>query len=127
MGGEGYITVGESVPNGQWFYQYSLRRGYPTPVMVFHTVSTGFRIRPTILPGERIRLQLIPQIRYLTDRDTGEIAFMEASLDVIVLNGQSVIVAGDRHETNSVLFQILSYRERRGFTDLLLMVTPWIQ
>lgn len=126
-GGEGYITVGESVPNRQWFYRYSLEQGYLTPVTVPHTVSTGFRIRPTILPGERVRLQLIPQIRYLTDREPGEIAFVEASLDVIVLNGQSAIVAGDRRETNSVLFQILGYRERRGSTDLVLVVTPWIQ
>jgi len=126
-GGEGHITVGESVPHVQWLYQYSLGQGYLTLGTVFRTVSTGFRVIPTILPGERVRLQLTPQISYFTDREQGEIAFVEASLDVVVPNGHSVVVASDQRQADSVLFQILGSARQRGLTELVLMVTPQIQ
>ncbi|MFQ5883035.1 MAG: hypothetical protein ACE5I9_11310 [Candidatus Methylomirabilales bacterium] len=127
-GKEGRITVGESVPSVQWFYHYSLSHGYIVASTVFRTVSTGFRVIPTILSNDRIRLQIVPEISYFTDGGQGQIAFVESSLDVVVTNGQPVTVASNRHQTQSVLFHILGgYRERTGRSTIVMTITPQIQ
>lgn len=127
-GREGRISVGESVPNGQWFYVYSLGRGLIVPGTVFRTVSTGFKVTPTILAHDRIRLRITPEISFFTDRERGEVAFVEASMEVVVADGQPVMVAGDRRQTESVLLQIFSgYEQATGLSDVVMMVTPKIQ
>lgn len=127
-GREGRITIGESVPHAQWFHHYSLSHGHIAASTVFRTVSTGFRIVPTILPGDWIRLQITPEIRYFTDRAQGRIAFVESSLDVTVANGQPVTVASNRDQTQSVLFNILrGYEARTGLSTLVMTLTPQIQ
>lgn len=127
-GRDGRISVGESVPNGQWFYQYSLNHGYIAGGAVFRNVSTGFRVTPTILPGDRIRLQIIPEISYFTDQGQGQIAFVESRLEAVVVNGQPVTVAANRHESESVLFNIMrGYESRAGVSSLVMTLTPEIK
>ncbi|MFQ5658672.1 MAG: hypothetical protein ACE5G5_14110 [Candidatus Methylomirabilales bacterium] len=127
-GQEGRISVSEDVPNGQWFHRYSLNRGYIGRGSIFQRVSTGFRVSPTILPGDRIRLQITPEIRYFTDQGQGQIAFVESRVDVVVLNGQPLTVAANQHETQSVLFHILrGYEQRTGRTSLVMTLKPEIQ
>lgn len=127
-GQEGRIAIGESVPDGPWFYQYSLNQGYIARGSVFRSVSTGFRVIPTILPGDRIRLQITPEISYFTDQGQGHIAFVESRLEAVVVNGQAVTVAANRHETESVLFNIMrGYESRTGLSTLVMTLTPEIQ
>ncbi|MFQ5989234.1 MAG: hypothetical protein ACE5K9_04895 [Candidatus Methylomirabilales bacterium] len=127
-GQEGRISVGESVANGQWFYQYSVNHGYIARGSVFRSVSTGFRVVPIILPGEQIRLQITPEISYFTDQGQGQIAFVESRLEAVVVNGQSVTVAANRHETESVLFNIMrGFESRTGSSTLVMTLTPEIQ
>lgn len=126
-GKEGRIAVSEDVPNGQWFYRYSLNQGYAPRGSVFRRVSTGFKVSPTILPGNQIRLQITPEISYYTDQGQGRIAFVESRLDVVVLNGQPLTVAANQHETQSVLFHILrGYQQRTGTTSLVMTLKPEI-
>jgi hypothetical protein len=125
---EGNISIGESVPNGPWFYQYSLNHGYIARGSVFRSVSTGFRVIPTILPGDRIRLQITPEISYFTDQGQGQIAFVESRLEAVVVKGQAVTVAANRHETESLLFNIMrGYESRTGFSTFVMTLTPEIQ
>jgi hypothetical protein len=127
-GQEGRIAIGESVPDGPWFYQYSLNQGYITRGSVFRSVSTGFRVIPTILPGDRIRLQITPEISYFTDQGQGQIAFVESRLEAVVVEGQAVTVAANRHETESLLFNIMrGYESRTGLSTLVMTLTPEIQ
>lgn len=127
-GQEGRIAVGENVPNSQWFYQYSLNHGYIARGSVVRSVSTGFRVIPTILPGDRIRLQITPEIRYFTDQGQGQIAFVESRLEAVVVNGQPVTVAANRHETESILFNIMrGYESRTDSSTLVMTLTPEIQ
>ncbi|MFQ5848945.1 MAG: hypothetical protein ACE5IQ_14885 [Candidatus Methylomirabilales bacterium] len=127
-GREGRIAVGQSVPHVQWFYQYSRRHGYLVGAAAFRTVSTGFRVIPTIIPPDRIRLQVVPEISYVTDQGQGQIAFVESRLDVVVGNGQSVTVAANRHETESVLFNILhGYEAQNSLATLVMTLTPEIR
>lgn len=125
---EGKISIGESVPNGPWFYQYSLNHGYIARGSVFRSVSTGFSVIPTILPGDRIRLQITPEISYFTDQGQGQIAFVESRLEAVVVKGQAVTVAANRHETESLLFNIMrGYESRTGFSTLVMTLTPETQ
>ncbi len=127
-GQEGMISVGESVPNGQWFYQYSVNHGYIARGSIFRSVSTGFRVVPIILAGDRIRLQITPEISYFTDQGQGQIAFVESRLEVVLVNGQPVTVAANRHETESILFNIMrGFESRTGSSTLVMTLTPEIQ
>ena len=127
-GQDGRISVGESVPNVQWFYQYSLNHGYIAGGVVFRNVSTGFRVTPTILPGHRIHLQITPEIRYFTDQGQGQIAFVESRLEVVVVNGQPVTVAANRHKSESVVFNIMhGYESRNSVSSLVMTLTPEIK
>jgi hypothetical protein len=127
-GQEARISVSESVPNARWFYQYSLHHGYIARGVVFQSVATGFRVIPTILPDDRIRLQITPEISYFTDQGQGHIAFVESRLHAVVANGQAVTVAANRHETESVLFNIMrGYESRTGVSTLSMTLTPEIQ
>lgn len=122
------LTVASQVPQVAWFYQYALGQGYVAAGVVFRQVGTGFRVRPTVLPNNRIRLRITPQVSYVADQATGEVEFVEASTEVIVGNGQSVTIASSRTATQAVTSQILAgYQQAHGVTDLDIVVTPEVQ
>jgi len=93
-GGEARLTVVEQVPEIVWFQQYAHRHRYITEVVVFRQVGTFLAVRPTILPDQRIRVKIIPQISYQSDQGDGTIALVEASTEVVVQTGQPLTIGG---------------------------------
>ena len=93
-GGEARLTVVEQVPEIVWFQQYAHRHRYITEVVVFRQVGTFLAVRPTILPDQRIRVKIIPQISYQSDQGDGTIALVEASTEVVVHTGQPITIGG---------------------------------
>lgn len=93
-GGEARLTVVEQVPEIVWFQQYAHRHRYITAAVVFRQVGTFLAVRPTILPDQRIRVQITPQISYQSDRGDGTIALVEASTEVVVHTGQPITIGG---------------------------------
>ena len=93
-GGEARLTVVEQVPEIVWFQQYAHRHRYITEVVVFRQVGTFLAVRPTILPDQRIRVKITPQISYQSDQGDGTIALVEASTEVVVQTGQPLTIGG---------------------------------
>ena len=93
-GGEARLTVVEQVPEIVWFQQYAHRHRYITQAVVFRQVGTFLAVRPTILPDQRIRVKITPQISYQSDQGDGTIALVEASTEVVVQTGQPLTIGG---------------------------------
>jgi type II secretory pathway component GspD/PulD (secretin) len=93
-GGEARLIVAEQIPEVVWFHQYALQRNSIAPAVVFRQVGTSLAVRPTILPNQRIRLKITPQISYRSDQDAGTIELVEATTEVVVQSGQPMSIGG---------------------------------
>jgi type II secretory pathway component GspD/PulD (secretin) len=120
-GGEASLTVAEQTAEVVWFQQYALRHHYITAAVVFRQVGTFLAVRPTILPGKRIRLKVTPQISYRSDQGDGILELVEAATEVVVPSGQPVTIGGSE-QTAEVTRQFLIGYERANRTGQVTLV-----
>jgi type II secretory pathway component GspD/PulD (secretin) len=120
-GGEASLTVAEQTAEVVWFQQYALRHHYITAAVVFRQVGTFLAVRPTILPGKRIRLKVTPQISYRSDQGDGILELVEAATEVVVPSGQPVTIGG-LEQTAEVTRQFLIGYERANRTGQVTLV-----
>ena len=122
-GGEARLTVVEQVPEIVWFQQYAHRHSYITEAVVFRQVGTFLAVRPTILPDQRIRVKIIPQISYQSDQGDGTIALVEASTEVVVQTGQPITIGGTDGRGEVMRQFLLGYERVNQATQVSIVLT----
>ena len=99
-GRSGILRVGKSVPNLEWFESYGWHSRSVDYRVVWQEVGSFLRVEPTVIDdGPQIRLELTPVLRGRVEGRPHEIAFVEASTEVVVNDGQMVSLASlDEHQ-----------------------------
>jgi hypothetical protein len=122
-GGEARLMVVEQAPEVVWFQQYALRHRHITEAVIFRQVGTFLVVRPTILPGKRIRVQIIPQISYRSDQSEGTIELVEASTEVVVPSGQPITIGGADGRGEVVRQFLLGYERVNQANQVSIVLT----
>jgi hypothetical protein len=124
-GGESTLVVASQVPYQQVTYwrDYASGAGHLTAGVVFRDVGTALKVRASILPDNRIRVRLTPSISWLSADGSGTIEFTEAASDVIVPNGQPVVLAGSTTQTNEVTRQLLGITRAQSSGETTVVLT----
>lgn len=124
-GGESSLVVASQVPYQQVTYwrDYATGAGYLTSAVVFRDVGTALKVRASILHDNRIRVRLTPSISWLSAEGSGTIEFAEATTDVIVPNGQPVILAGNTTQTHEVTRQLLGIAREQSSGETTVVLT----
>jgi len=112
---------------GQNTYVEALR--YRTPlgqtVLLERTfVGASLVAEPTILPGDRIRVNLHPRF---TASDGRVVDLAEMSTEVVVAHGQPMVIGGLDQSSDDVGLALFSWRRERESRKVTLIVTPYIQ
>jgi len=128
-GGESILTVATRVPQSQlsYFYNYALGGGYVERRIVFNDVGTSLKVHAATMPDGQIRLRLTPRISYFSIERPGAIDFTEAATELIVPNGQLVLLGGSTSSMHEVTRQILGYQNRSSRDESQLQVSATIQ
>jgi hypothetical protein len=123
-GADGSILVAQDVPTAQvaYYYDYASGRGYVAPGVAWQRVGTALGVRPVILPGNQIRITLIPVISYFTAGGGGRIEMVEAATQVVVPNGGRLQIGGATGSLHAVTRQLLAYRAEQASQDTALTV-----
>jgi type II secretory pathway component GspD/PulD (secretin) len=119
-GTSGVITVGQDI------HVQSLRirgAGSPFTLLGQSSVSASLVATPTILPDDMVRIQLHPQF---TERDGQYFDLASVETDVVVANGQSVVIGGLDQSSDDVGAALFSLQQGRQERRVLLTVTPHI-
>jgi hypothetical protein len=122
-GGEARLTVVEQVPEIVWFQQYARRHRYITEAVVFRQVGTFLTVRPTILPDQRIRVQITPQISYQSDQGDRTIALVEAATEVVVQPGQPITIGGTDGRGEVMRQFLLGYEQVHQANQVRIVLT----
>jgi hypothetical protein len=107
-GSEATIAIGESVPYVQWFWTYAYNLGYITQNVVFERVATSLCVIPHVR-GDVIRLRVIPQISWFSQKEKGVIKFREAATELEMRSGDSIAIAASSSK-DSVINRVLQAR-----------------
>jgi type II/III secretion system protein len=128
-GSESILTVATRVPQSEatYYYNYAVGFGYIERRIVFDDVGTSLRVGAAIDSGGQIRLRLTPRISYFSIDRPGAIDFTEAATDLIVPNGEAVVVGGSTSKLHEITRQILGYSSRSSSDETNLTVTATVQ
>lgn len=128
-GGAGSILMAQDVPSPQmaYYYDYATGKGHVAQGVAWQRVGTALSVRPVILPGNQIRVTLVPVISYFTAAGGGTIEMVEAATQLIVPNGGRMQVGGSTGSLHAVTRQVLGYRAEQSSQDTALTVTATIQ
>jgi type II secretory pathway component GspD/PulD (secretin) len=122
-GGEARLTVAEEAPEIVWFQQYAFRHHYITEAVVFRQVGTFLAVRPTILPGKRIRVKITPQISYRSNQGDGTIELVEASTEIAVPSGQPITIGGTDRGGEVIRQFLLGYERVHQANQVSIVLT----
>jgi hypothetical protein len=124
-GGESSLVVASQVPYQQTSYwrDYATGAGYVASGVVFRDVGTALKVRASILPDNRIRVRLTPSISWFSADGAGTIEFTEATTDVVVPNGQPVILAGSTTQTHDVTRHLLGIAREQSSAETTVVLT----
>lgn len=128
-GGEAMLTLAQQVPHQEvaWYRDYATGHGYAVPNVVFRDVGASLKVRATVQPNNQISVRVTPVMSYFSGDGSGSIEFTRASTDIVVKNGQPVVIAGGTTETNAVTRRILGLAETRHSGETLVVLTATIQ
>ena len=128
-GSESLLTVATRLPQSEaaYYYNYALGLGYIERRIVFDDVGTSLRVGATILSDGQIRLHLTPRISYFSIDRPGAIDFTEAATDLIVPNGEAIVVGGSTSKIHEITRQILGYQSRSSTDESNFTVTATVQ
>jgi len=128
-GGESILTVATRVPYNQivFYRDYATGTGYIASSVAFNEVGTSLKVSAVILPGNQVKVRLIPRISYFSPDRYGAIDFTEASTELIVPNGQPVSLGGSTTTMHEITRQILGSADRSNTSETSLLLTATIQ
>ena len=126
-GGEATLVVATQVPYPElsFYRDYATGHRHIASGVVFRDVGTSLRVRAHVLPDRRIRVRLTPSISWFSADGAGTIEFVEAATEVVVPNGQPVLLAGSTSDTHTVTRRMLGLDQQRasGETSVVLTAT----
>ena len=126
-GGEAMLTMATEVPYQQvaFFQDYATGRGYVGTGVAFQRVGTSLKVGAATLPDGRIRVRVTPTISYFSAEGSGAVELTDASTEIVVRNGQPVVIAGGSAQTTRVTHEILGLGQatRSADTTVLLRAT----
>lgn len=124
-GGDAMLRVSRRVPVGdvRFFADYARGAGLLPPGIAFQDVGTSLKVHADVLPGDRIRLRLVPSVSYLSARGSGTIDFTEAATELVVENGEPVTIGGGSTRIEEVTRRVLGYgaHRSRGEASIVLL------
>lgn len=129
-GGEATMVVAQQVPYTEvaYYQHYATGEGYVVPTgVVFRDVGTSLKVHATVLANSQISVKVTPVISYFTPDGSGSIEFTRATTDLVVANGQPVVIAGGTTQTNSITRRILGISDTTGSTETTVVLTATIQ
>jgi len=123
------VRVGVATGGFQGALQAALNNSRSREIQkTFVTVLSGaagmIRAEPTILPGDRIRVNLHPRF---TASDGRVVDLAEMSTEVVVAHGQPMVIGGLDQSSDDVGLALFSWRRERESRKVTLIVTPYIQ
>jgi Bacterial type II and III secretion system protein len=126
-GGEAMLTMASEVPYPQvaFFQDYATGRGYVASAVVFQRVGTSFKVGAATLADGRIRVRVTPTISYFAADGSGTVELTDASTEIVVRNGQPVVIAGGSTQVTRLTREILGLGQatRSANTTVLLTAT----
>ena len=128
-GGEATLVVATQVPRTHvaFYRDYATGHGHVAAGIVFRDVGTALNVRAHVLPDGRIRVRLTPRISWFSADGAGKIDVTEAETNVIVPNGQPVVVAASSTETHTVTRQVLGLGQERTSGETTVVLTATVQ
>ena len=128
-GGEATLTFAQQVPYTElsFYRDYATGQGYVAQGVVFRDVGTSLKVNATVLPGNQISVRVTPMISYFSQDGSGSIEFTRASTDIVVPNGQPIVIAGGTSESNAVTRRILGFDDTSRSSETLVVLTATIQ
>ena len=103
-GGESILTVATRVPERQavFYRDWASGLGYLGQDIVFCEVGTSLKVSAKILPDNQVLVRLTPRISYFSHERAGIVDFTEAQTELIVANGQPVLIGGSTTKMHEV-------------------------
>lgn len=92
-GGQGYLHVGEKLPEPAWFFSYAQTNGMLNVVVDYRDVGSRLLVRP-IIRGNVIDILLIPEISYVANGRHRSIVFTGLETRVSVRPGETIEIGG---------------------------------
>ena len=128
-GGDATLRVATRVPveDVQFYRDHASGAGYVLRGVAFQDVGTSLKVHADVLPGDRIRLRLVPSVSYLSADGSGTIDFTDAATDLVVENGKPVMLGGGTTRTEEVTRRILGYGARRAQSENSILLTAVLQ
>ncbi|HEX9443904.1 MAG TPA: hypothetical protein VGA73_07280 [Candidatus Binatia bacterium] len=128
-GGTSSLLVATKVPYTEvaYYQNYLTGAGYLASRVIFQEVGTALKVEADILPGDRVRVRLMPRLSYFSAEGAGLIDVTEAAAEVIVPSGRPVFLGGATTGMHEVTRRLLGYDERQGQSESSISVTAIIQ
>ena len=109
------IAVGRSIPVTQRYLALCRRYGYLIETVEYHSVTTGFEVRPELLE-EQVRLEMVPYMAFLADSQAREVVFQELATRVRVPLDRWYELGGHLADQDEVSRTILGAGEEKRQT-----------
>jgi type II secretory pathway component GspD/PulD (secretin) len=94
-GRQGWINVAEEVPFVDWFLEYGVRHAYLQAGIRWRNIGSRLIVEPRVVgDGHQVLVKFIPELTYLVDDRNVSTAFINASTEITVANGQEFRVGG---------------------------------
>ena len=128
-GGESTLLVASQIPYSQvtFYRDYLTGAGYLATGVQFKDVGTALKVGAVILPGNQVKVRLTPTISWLSADKSGVIEVSEASTELIVPNGRTVVLGGTTTQTHELTRRILGYRASQTATETTMALTATIR
>src|SRR5438128_11545271 len=127
--GESTLLVARQVPypHVAFYRDYLTGAGYVATGVQFKDVGTSLKVRATILGSNQVRVRLTPTISWYSVDTAGVIEVNEASTDLVVPSGRSVVLGGATTQTHELTRRILGYRVSESGTETTMTLTATIR
>ncbi|MDD5261352.1 MAG: hypothetical protein PHD76_05830 [Methylacidiphilales bacterium] len=110
------IRVVQEVPFLNYFYQYALDHAYVTPEVHWRSIGSQLSVTPRVV-GDRIEVELMPQISALVDAKCEIIDYRDLATVVTVANGSEVAIGGFKGASDEFNRSFFSGGGRNGRTQ----------
>jgi hypothetical protein len=124
-GGKSTLTVATRVPERDIEYFYDAARGAELlrSGVRFESVGSALDVEASLLGGRRIRLRIMPAIRYFSPDHSGAIEFTDAATELTVADGETVVIGGTRTKLHELTTRVLGTSKTSGEGESTIAVT----
>src|SRR5438445_10925822 len=118
-GGESTMLVASEIPYSQvtFYRDYLTEAGYIVSGVQCKHVGTSLKVRAAILPATQGRVRLTPTISWLSADTSGVIEVNEASTELVVPSGRSVVLGGSTTQTHELTRRSPGYPASESATE----------